>query len=313
MKTYQNHSSRFAVHAWSLMVLSLMVTACSEKMDDAPEGQDPALPIELSASYPTQAATRASMENGFVADDAVGVFIVDYEPSTDESGWIAGTPALKGDRAGNIRFVYDGTKWKANYQLYWKSKSTPADFYGYYPYDQQMSSVTDYIFTVNRRQDTGTEETGNAEGYLKSDLLWAKAEKVMPTTETISLQYRHLMAGICIQLQLGTGFTAEEWRAADKTVQIENTVLGGHVDLSTGVVTVGDGAANAIIPLSYNDTYRAVVFPQTVAADNILVTVTIDGRTYPLKKEAATTWLSGKMHNMTITVNKSSATGDYTL
>lgn len=295
------------------IALTLLVAACTEKETVLSVGQDAVLPIEITSDYPVSSPqTRASLENGFVADDAVGIFVVDYDSEGNP-----GTPALKGDRAGNIKFTYDGSRWTANYQLYWKNSVTPADFYGYYPYDLQMKSVTDYSFSVSRRQDgnvEGAEVTeGMEEGYISSDLLWAKATKVMPTTETVTLQYKHLMAGVCITLEEGTGFTDDEWTALDKIVQIENTILNGNADLSTGIVSVGDGTPEAITPLYHNGTYRAVVFPQAVAAGKSIVTVTLDGKTYSLTKTDVTAYLSGKMHNMTITVNRSEATGDYSV
>ena len=294
-------------HYTLLYFIALLLTACAESTDEFSAVQDPALPINIEATYPTQAPTRATIENGFVDGDAVGIFVADYNSEGN-----ATTPALKGDRAGNIRFTYDGSRWTANYQLYWKNSHTPADFYGYYPYDQQLESVTEYAFTVSCRQGSEASSTAIA-GYEKSDLLWAKAEHVTPTTDAITLKYRHLMAGICIQLEQGSGFTADEWDNLDKTVLVESTILSGTVNLQTGIAAVGSGSSAAIMPLLYQNTYRAVVFPQAVAAGKTLVSVTIDGRSYPLTKNEATTYLGGKMHNMTITVNKSEATGDYTL
>lgn len=290
------------------IALMLLVASCAENPEEFGIGTICNIPIEIASTYPTQVSTRASMENGFVADDAVGVFVVDYDKEGNP-----GLPALKGERAGNIKFTYDGERWAANYQLYWKTATTPADFYGYYPYDQQMESVIDYGFSVKRSQDGNTEGTDNTKGYIESDLLWAKATKVMPTSEAVSLQYKHLMAGITITLEQGTGFTAEEWTALDKTVQIESTILGGTADLSTGSVTVGNGSPTSITPLYHNGTYRAVVFPQTVSADKSIASVTIDGQSYTLKKETSTTYLSGKMHNLTIVVNKTAETGTYTI
>jgi hypothetical protein len=290
------------------IALAFLPVSCADYAEESSGSEDTALPIELTANYPVSShLTRADIDNGFLANDAVGIFVVDYDAEGN-----AGVPALKGERAGNIRFVYDGSRWTANYQLYWKNTTTPADFYGYYPYDGQMESVTEYNFIVSSQQNASVTSTAAA-GYEQSDLLWAKAEKIMPTAETVCLNYKHLMAGVCIQLDMGTGFTSDEWASLEKAVQVESTVLNGVVDLSTGTVTVGDGHSAAITPLMHNGNYRAVVFPQTVPAGMPLATVDIDGHSYSLTKTAATSYLSGKMHNMTITVNKSSATGDYTL
>ena len=290
-----------------LCLLAVLLVACSEEVTVSTDNQGEKLPIQIASTYPVTAVnTRAAIDNGFVADDAVGIFVVDY----DKEG-SPGTLALKGNRGNNVKFTYDGSNWTANYQMYWADGHTPADFYGYYPFDQSMQSVTEYAFAVSRRQDSDATTTGSA-GYEASDLLWAKTENVSPTTETINLQYKHLMAGVTVTLEMGTGFEASEWAGLDKTVQIENTVLGGSVNLSKGTTTISDDTkAAAITPLLYHNTWRAVVFPQTVAAKKAIASVTVNGQTYQLKKDASVTYLSGKMHNMTITVNKRTDTGNY--
>ena len=277
---------------------ALLCLGCTEDLADTVAQQ--AMPIHVASTYPVAGATRAT-DNGFVADDAVGIFVVDY----NDDG-TAGTPALKGNRASNVKFNYDGGSWSASYQLYWADGAkTPADFYGYYPYDIAISSVTAYPFAVDNNQDS----TATGSGYEASDLLWAKAEKVQPTTEIVQLKYKHLMAGVTVALEMGSGFTASEWNELEKIVLIDNTITKGTVDLSTGVCTLGNGKPELIRPLYYNGVWRAVVFPQSVAAGKTLLTITVDGQNYSLVKGSATTFLSGKMHNFTITVNRSEATG----
>ena len=279
---------------------ALLCLGCTEDLADTVAQQ--AMPIHVASTYPVAGATRAT-DNGFVADDAVGIFVVDY----NEDG-TAGTPALKGNRASNVKFNYDGGSWSASYQLYWADGAkTPADFYGYYPYDIAMSSVTAYPFAVDDNQ--GSTATGS--GYEASDLLWAKAEKVAPTTDVVNLKYKHLMAGVTVALEMGSGFTASEWNELEKIVLIENTITNGTVDLSTGICTLGNGKPELIRPLYYNGVWRAVVYPQSVVAGKTLLTITVDGQNYSLVKGSVTTFLSGKMHNFTITVNRSEATGDF--
>ena len=280
---------------------ALCLIGCTDDM--VVEVSNQTMPIQIASTYPVVGATRAT-DNGFVADDAVGIFVVDY----NEDG-TPGVPALKGNRGSNVKFNYDGGSWSASYQLYWADGAkTPADFYGYYPYDIAMSSVLDYPFAVDCNQDS----TATGSGYEASDLLWAKAEKVQPTTAVVNLQYKHLMAGVTVALEMGNGFTAAEWTDFEKIVLIENTVTGGTVNLSTGICTLGNGNPELITPLYYNGVWRAVVFPQSVAAGKTLLSITVDGQNYSLVKGATTSFLSGKMHNFTITVNRSEATGDFT-
>jgi len=286
-----------------LTVVGMMVS-CSDETGLF-IGSDGNLPISISAEYPVKGVSTRATDNGFQDGDAVGLFVVDYNSD--------GTPGellMKGNRADNVRFDFNGANWTANYQIYWANKNTPADFYGYYPFNSSIQSVTEHDFSVYANQDGTTADKSN---YEQSDLLWAKAEKVQPTTDCIQLRYRHLMAGITVQLQMGTGFEASEWAQLEKTVLIDNVVTGSTVNLQTGKVTIKEGAAPGVItPLIYNNVWRAVVIPQTIAAGKRVLNITVDGKNYGLVKNEAVQFVSGKMHNFTVTVNKNTSTGDYT-
>ena len=263
------------------------------------------LPINISATYPVSGSQTRATDNGFVVEDEVGIFVVDY----NEDG-SPGELASIGVRAANTPFVFNGGSWISPYQIYW-GRSTPADIYGYYPYDSGLNTPTAYSFTVSSFQDAVDVNTTSGAGYERSDLLWAKAEKVYPTTEVINLRYKHLMAGVTISLEKGSGFTDVEWGNATKRVVIGNTKLSGTVNLQDGSVEVVDNTVKNITPLAYNDVWRAVVMPQTVEAGEPLIIVEVDGQSYSLIKDESMTYNSGKMHNFTLLVNKKTATGDY--
>ena len=293
---------------YSVCIL-LGLLGCMEHDElSGPDGSMQARQIKLSSTYPSASKqTRTTISNGFVEGDQIGVFVVDYENGQP------GTPELVGNRASNTLFQLqeDGT-WKANYELFWADKDTPADFFAYYPFVNDLNSITEYSFAVAEHQETEGASTSSA-GYAVSDLLVAKSEKVMPTAETVMLQFRHVMAGVCIRLEMGEGFTATEWADLEKTVLVKNTHLDGTVNLLTGEVSVNDSSSiSNIMPMPYQGTYRALVFPQTVEAGHQLVSITIDGQSYNLKRTEAMTFYSGKMHNFTITVDRNTATGQYT-
>lgn len=288
----------------SVLAVVGMMTSCSDEMSQS-RGLNGDLPINISAEYPVKGVSTRATDNGFVADDAIGLFVVDYN-----SDGTPGELVMKGNHADNVKFEYNGANWSANYQLYWANKSTPADFYGYYPFNSAMQSATEYNFAVYTNQDGTTADKAN---YEQSDFLWAKAEKVQPTSDAVQLSYKHLMAGITIQLQMGTGFDAAEWAGLEKTVLVDNVKNNGSINLQTGKVTLADGAEETCItPLIYENVWRAVVLPQTIAAGKRVLNITVDGKIYGLVKNEAVQYAGGKMHNFTVTVNKNTATGDYT-
>lgn len=287
----------------SILAVVGMMTSCSDEMSQS-LGLADDMPINISAEYPVKGVSTRATDNGFVQDDAIGLFVVDYNSD--------GTPGellMKGNRADNVKFEYNGASWTANYQLYWANKSTPADFYGYYPFNSAMQSATDYTFAVYTDQDGTTADKAN---YEQSDFLWAKAEKVQPTTEAVQLTYKHLMAGITIQLQMGTGFDATEWAGLEKTVLVDNVKNNAAINLQTGKVTLAESAEETCItPLIYNNVWRAVVIPQTIAAGKRVLNITVDGKNYGLVKNGDVQYVGGKMHNFTVTVNKNTDTGEF--
>ena len=150
--------------------------------------------------------------------------------------------------------------------------------------------------------------------YEASDLLWGKATNVQPTTNEIVIDYRHQLAGVYVTLVKGDGMTDTEWEKIDKTVLVDNTVRSCKFNLQTAEITVEGTPDRSIQMLPQSgDHYRAVVIPQTVAAGKSLISVTIDGKAYSHTLTEAMKYQAGKMHNFTLTVNKSATTGDYVL
>lgn len=288
---------------YTILVFAGMMVSCSDETVASLELIDN-MPINVSAEYPVKGVATRATDNGFLPDDAIGLYVVDYH-----SDGIPGELQAKGNRADNVRFEYDGNIWTANHQLYWANKSTPADFFGYYPFNADLQNPTAYDFSVFDNQDETTSDKSN---YEQSDLLWAKAEKVQPTADAIQLSYRHLMAGVTVQLQMGTGFEATEWTDLEKIVLVDNLVNSSTVNLQTGEVTVKeDAGTGVVVPLKYNDAWRAVVVPQTIPAGKRVLNITVDGQNYGLVKGSEVRLISGKMHNFTVMVNKNTATGKY--
>lgn len=288
-----------------LLLASCFVVGCQDE-EVLNGGNGAREPLNLQAEINQQYVTRVN-DNGFADGDHIGVFVTNY------SNGEATALKVTDNHADNVRFTYDhasGT-WTGATQLYWKDKVTPIDAYGYYPFDEDLSSVTAYPFTVQRNQrDQVQGET--MYGYEASDFLWAKTEGVVPTAAAVSLRHKHIMAGIQVNLVEGTGFLEGEWAEAEKQVLVESTRLGSTISLQSGTVTVDAfSAVSTIIPQGSGNGYRAIVVPQTVAAGSTLFSITIDGQTHKFTRSGAMVYHPSKLHKFTIEVNYSLPTGDY--
>ena len=293
------------------MCTVLIASATMLSCDDTLPGSSSTLPgetISLSARLQQQNQTRAN-EQGFVTGDRMGIFIVDY---------VDGKPGAlhtNENRASNVLYTFDGDsyKWQAPAEIYWRDKTTPIDVYGYYPGANYISDPSRYNIIVSEKQNQLPAE-GEMSNYEASDFLWGKATNVEPTTEEIVIKYTHRMAGVWVTLVAGEGISDTEWEKLPKIVQVDNTVRSATVNLATGIPVAEGNVDVSIAMLQQGDNgYRAVVVPQTVAAGKSLLSITIDGTTYKHKLTADMMYQTGKMHNFTVTVNRSEASGEFEL
>ena len=282
------------------------LTYCSDDWGGAENVSKEMNRISLSGEIEQVAISRVN-DSGFCNGDVMGVYIVDYQGS--EPGELQNN----GNRGTNVRHTFDEStqKWNSAYDVYWKDKTTHIDVYGYYPFGSP-ENVTAYEFEVQKdqSQDTNAESMG---GYEASDFLWGKAADVAPTANVIRLPLKHKMSSAKITLVEGEGFADGEWGSLEKSVLVKNVKQNAIINLATGeVVATGDVASTGIIPYQKEDYFRAIVVPQTVSAGTVLFSLTVGGMPYTFKKNETFAYISGKMHNFSIKVDKKEETGDYT-
>lgn len=286
---------------------SMLLTGCSDDFFGDKTEQHDSNRIQLSGDIDQLAVTRVN-DNGFCNGDVMGVYIVDYE------GNKPGTLKVNGNRGDNVRHTFDepNYKWNSAYDLFWKDKHTHIDVYGYYPF-ANPESIEDYQFEVQKDQSKATEN-GEMGGYEASDFLWGKVSDVTPTTSVIRLPMAHRMSNARVTLIQGSGFAEGEWANLEKIVLTANVARKASINLSTGEIkTAGSAESTMTIPSRTNDEWRTIVVPQTVAAGTTLFSITIGGVPYKFTKNEALTYVSGKMMNFGIKVDKQTGSGAYKL
>ena len=290
-----------------LAVGMMVLTGCSDDLFNGNNDQHDSNRIQLSGDIDQLAVTRVN-DNGFCNGDVMGVYIVDYDGNTP------GTLKASGNRGDNVRHTFDepNYKWDSAYDLFWKDKHTHIDVYGYYPYGNP-ESIDDYQFEVQKDQSKASAE-GEMGGYEASDFLWGKVGDVAPTTNVIRLPLAHRMSNARVTLIQGSGFAEGEWASTEKIVLTANVARKASINLSTGEIkTAGAVESTMTIPSRVNDEWRTIVVPQTVAAGTTLFSITIGGVPYKFTKNEALTYVSGKMMNFGIKVDKQIGSGAYKL
>ena len=263
--------------------------ACTK--EDITPVDEQKIPINISVGQ----STRAN-DTTFAADDKVGIYVVNY---TEEE---AGTLATSGNQVDNAKFTFNGSAWAPEKPVYWKDRSTAADFYAYYPYSESVNTAA-HPFSVKADQSKEAD-------FWASDFLWGKATNVSPSPNPVSITTNHSLSRILVEIKPGKGFTDETWAAAAKSIKICDVKTAATIDLSTGVATA-TGDNGEIIPLAADAGYKAMMIPQQVADNSKLIVVTVDGVDYVYRK--GFTFKANTQHKFSITVNQADGKIDITI
>ncbi len=264
------------------LAVAAMMFACKEPVPEqiVPEGK---LPIKLSLS-----TTRAN-DTAYEVGDQVGLYVANY------ANGAATQLTNSGNHVDNMQFTLsDNGAWMPATNIYWKDKSTRADFYAYYPYQSAVSDVT--AVPVSVMADQSSEEN-----YWASDLLWGKSSGVTPTESAVNIATSHMLSNLLIYVEPGYGFTNETLAAANVSVEINNVKRGGTLNLTDGVVTA-TGEAGSVTPWNTGDYYRALIVPQSVAEGSTLITVTVNGKAHTI--ERGFTFVANTQHTFVVRVEQ---------
>ena len=293
---------------YAMVATALILTqSCSfEELDIKPDiPQDAAYKVQIYNEINQQPATKVTTD-GFCTGDEVGVYLVNYDGQTP------GVLKVEGNQADNVRFAFnENGDWVSDYDIYYKDNETNVDMYGYYPY-ADPTSIEAYPFEVARDQSKGAEH-GQMAPYEASDFLWAKTKNVTPTASKVILSFNHKMSSARVRFTQGSGWAdAAEYAAVSKEVLVTNTIRKATIDLSTGVVTPeGEVPLTGIVPMKDYDEFRAIVVPQTVAAGQTLLTITVDGQPRHYVRDVDTEYLPGKITTYDLSISKKENTGEY--
>lgn len=265
-----------------------MLCGC-RKQDPTPEPgptpppvEETKIPIKLSTNISTKAT-----DSGYEDYDMVGIYTVNNVNGT------SGTLADSGNHLDNVKFTLYGSEWKPENTVYWKDETTPADFYCYYPFTQNVDNITALPFTVRADQSS-------LEDYKASELLWGKTEGARPSADPVNITTKHVMSNIIIYVKPGQGYTEESLAAEDIRVSIIGVKTSAKMDLTTGKVTA-DGSTETMVPYKENGYWRALVVPQDIIGTE-LINVIVGDREYSLVQTIS--FQSNKQHKCTIIANR---------
>ena len=271
----------------ALAVAALSFTACSNE-DNISQDYLADTPIKLNVSV-DEPTTRAGYSNA----------------ELPEGFWLFVTQDQE-----NVNSKY-------NYQVYVKKDG---DSWKTYKLDQETWNITNEevtmlwanmnnnnatIYAANEIKEnfSTTEDQSTENNFKGADFLFMPFTTVKPSTDGISVDFKHTMSKINLTIELGSEyeFTKEDVDLKIKDVKIDGSeekavfylshtdpgfYFSKHVNtnsktitpLYTGATPFSKDADGTITKASA--TYEAILIPQTIASGNFTVSFKVDGKLY---------------------------------
>jgi len=227
-----------------LMLAVLTLTACQKE-----EGDQSSTAGLVTIDPVITRATEVNFEEG----DKIGLTIT----KEDETVY-----------AENSLLIFTGNVFAGNLEWYAEAND-PANLVAYYPYSTEGAPTS---FTVVADQTNG---------YSSSDLMGAGKTGVLPTVNSISMVFKHMLTKIVIKVEneSGSDISSITLQGSIPTAKVDWSDLSVEVDATQ---TATDITAQQV---TANTTYQAIVVPQTVAFT--LVVKTANGKTLSQKLTSA--------------------------
>lgn len=211
-----------------------------------------------------------------------------------------------GFEINNVQYKYDGTKFvPATLDALAYDSYQSHDFYGYYPYDANVSGGVNnpVLFSVKADQSA-------AGGYTLSDLMWTQKLNQVPQKSNdnkVDLEFSHKLVNVRVKLH---NYKNEPFNIEQApVVKLVNTNMNASLNLSTGVASEGVANVGEITlmlakPFVKGTTvveYIAVMVPQTVPAGKQLFLIKVGSSTYAMTISADAIFEPNKEYLYTIT------------
>ena len=167
--------------------------------------------------------------------------------------------------------------------LWYPEGNDKSQIVAYYPYREGNTPTS---FSVEADQTTG---------YGASDLMAASNKDVLPTVNTITMNFKHLLTKLVINV-------TKEVEANITSIALKGSIPTATLDLAALTVTADANVAATNITaqgVETNKPYRALIVPQTVALT--LEVATSDGKTLS-QKLTSTTLAQGGQYSVNIRV-----------
>ena len=200
-----------------------------------------------------------------------------------------------GDKIGVTIIQNDDFVYAENKQMTFNDGVFAGDLLWYPEGNDKSQIVAYYPYREGNTPTSFSVEADQTTGYGASDLMAASNKDVLPTVNTITMNFKHLLTKLVINV-------TKEVEANITSIALKGSIPTATLDLAALTVTADANVAATNITaqvVEANKTYRALIVPQTVALT--LEVATSDGKTLS-QKLTSTTLAQGGQYSVNIRV-----------
>lgn len=185
------------------------------------------------------------------------------------------------DYASNACFAYTGDLFSGDLEWY-ADIYTPADFYAYYPYNENGAPVS-YV-----------QQEDQSAGIAAADFMMAAKKGVLPSQNAVAMVFKHMMTKLVINIDNQSG-------AEVNKVEVLSGTLAVDLDYENMALLPCSGALPAVCPqtVTYEavsgKTWQMIMIPQKAPLELI---VTLSDRTVIRQNLVSTTYKSGGQYTI---------------
>lgn len=185
------------------------------------------------------------------------------------------------DYASNACFTYAGDLF-TGYLEWYADIYTPADFYAYYPYNENGAPVS-YV-----------QQEDQSAGIAAADFMMAAKKGVLPSQNAVAMVFKHMMTKLVINIDNQSG-------AEVNKVEVLSGTLAVDIDYENMALLPCSGALPAVCPqtVTYEavpgKTWQMIMIPQKAPLELI---VTLSDRTVIRQNLVSTTYKSGGQYTI---------------
>ncbi len=265
-----------------------VIGACNDIPEVPPVGGDDLSNIELKIDAVTGDFTRAT-DTAFETGDAISVFGYksDLDDYTSWQTWLA-----------NGKFTKGSNGFSSDQPYYWYEGEDKGHIVGLYPYNANYTAenfIGDGI-TFNVKLDQSTHA-----GYTASDLMFAVANDVTPSTEKVVLEFKHLLSKLVVDIDNQTARTIKEVYVTNIYGGATYTIVGGYTN---GNIETIKACKLANASSGYTDSY-ALIVPPHEGVPSIAITTT-DDKQYTFSVNEAINFNPSKVRHLKVTITEES-------